>query len=149
MTKNLCTVQRLKRIQKLMDCYLLAFKLRTDCDSFYMCLQVMNAGMCQDNDTVWRTRFQSLLKSSFPKEIMDFLKESAKDLFDEYLNICQAVSEDDDLEIDKEEAEAFHCAFAEIVKAVNCGLVIDKQAVCEETLRKLIEEAVIIGKRNN
>lgn len=148
MAKNLTLIGRLNRIQRLMGCYLLAFKLREDCDSFYMSLRVMSLGMCRDNDRNWKTQFLSLQKSSRPKEIVDFLKKNSKALFEEYLNICREVSEDDNLEIQNDEAEAFHAAFSEIVKAVNCGLIKDKAAVCEETLRLLIEEAVIIGKKN-
>lgn len=147
MSKRLTVVQRLNRIQKLTDCYLLAFSLRHSPESFMLSLKVMTNSISKENDKLWKVRFSALMKAGRVKDTVNFLKENANALFEDYLDICNQYAAQRNSTIGKEETEAFHAAFLELLKAVNAGLIMREDIVCEEAFRKMVEDAVIVGRK--
>lgn len=147
MSKRLTFVQRLNRIQKLTDCYLLAFNLRRSPDSFMLSLKVMNNSISKENDRLWKVRFSALMKARLVKDIVDFLRENANVLFEDYLDVCNQYAVQRNCIIGKEDAEAFHAAFLELLKAVNAGLIMRDDIACEEAFRAMVEDAVILGRK--
>lgn len=146
MAKKLNLVQRLNRIQKLLDCYVMATELKNSPKSFWMTIKVMSTGLYRENNRAWKIAYAALMKSAAVKLMLDFLKENSQVLFQEYLEICREYSKNIDEDFQHETAQAFYSAYAEILKAANMGLIVCQDLNSEEYLRRMVEDAVIISK---
>lgn len=146
MAKKLNLVQRLNRIQKLLDCYVMATELKNSPKNFWMTIKVMSTGLYRENNQAWKIAYAALMKSAAVKPMLDFLKENSQVLFQEYLEICHEYSKNIDEDFQHETAQAFYSAYVEILKAVNRDLIVCQDLNSEEYLRRMVEDAVIIGK---